>query len=245
MKSLLNSSASHKIHKGDFNIDINFPGLALKDGTDKRGLGQLGRFDHGRLKPGVFVAMHPHVNDEILSYIRRGKLTHEDTEGDKTVVTNSKIMMMNAGKGIYHQESIGEDGNDVDMLQIFIRPSVTGLKPQVQFYDFEDPFSLNEWRIIAGPSNQNPPLKINSEVSVFDARLSNSKIVPPNVQEKTYVLYVFEGKITVEGIKMDAGDLMVYEKEKIMAISEATSDLVLFELDLEATYTREGMYSGV
>ena len=244
MKSLLKASASHKIHKGDFNIDINFPGLALKDETDKRGLGQLGRFDHGRLKPGVFVGMHPHVNDEILSYIRKGKLTHEDTEGDKTVVSSTKIMMMNAGKGIYHQESIGEDGVDVEMLQIFIRPSTTGLSPQVQFYDFKEAYSMNVWRTIAGPSNQNLPLGINSEIYVHDIRMENKQIDLPNTG-KTYILYVFEGTVTSKDLHLETGDLMVYEKETITIESNNTSDLVLFELDLEATYSREGMYSGV
>lgn len=246
MKSLLTSSASHKIHRGDFNIDINFPGLALKNNPNSdRGLAQLGRFDRGRLKPGVFVAMHPHANDEILSYIREGELTHEDTEGDKTVVTNTKIMMMNAGKGIYHQESIGDDGRNVDMLQIFMRPSVVGLKPQVQFYDFKSPLSINEWRTIAGPSDQHPPLSINSEASVCDTRLESSGIDLPNLDGKTYVLYVFEGTITAGDTPMETGDLLVYEKETIHAQSNAISDLVLFELDLRATYTREGMYSGV
>ncbi|MFS4418515.1 pirin family protein [Maribacter sp. 2307ULW6-5] len=245
MKSLLRASASHKIHKGDFNIDINFPGLALTNSADKRGLAQLGRFDRGRLKPGVFVAMHPHVNDEILSYIRKGDLVHEDTEGDKTTVTNTKIMMMNAGAGIYHQESIGDNGQDVDMLQIFMRPAVSGLKPRVQFYDFENAYSINEWRTIAGPSHQNVPLEINSELSVYDARLQNQSLALLNQIEKTYVLYVFEGKVNVEGIALLTGDLMVYQDENMRISANGTADMVLFELDLKATYTREGMYSGV
>lgn len=244
MKSFLRSSSSHKIHKGDFNIDINFSGLAVLDRTDKRGLGQLGRFDRGRLKPGVFVGMHPHVNDEILSYIRKGELVHEDTEGEKTTISNTNIMMMNAGKGIYHQESIPEDGEDVDMLQIFMRPSASGLKPEVQFYDFENAFSLNTWRLIAGPSNQQVPLKINSEVFVYDTRIDKPLNLPNSVN-KTYVLYVFEGKILTQDMTLATGDLLIYENEDIKVDTDTNTDLVLFELDLKATYTRDGMYSGV
>lgn len=244
MKSLLKSSASHKIHKGDFNIDLNFPGLAVLDRTDKKGLGQLGRFDRGRLKPGVFVGMHPHVNDEILSYIRKGELVHEDTEGDKTTINNTKIMMMNAGKGIYHQESIPKDGNEVDMLQIFMRPSSVGLKPEVQFYDFEEAFSHNKWRLVAGPSNQEVPLKINSEICVRDTRI-DKPIDLPNYEGKTYVLYVFEGNLETPDMSLETGDLLVYENEDIKVNPIKSSDLVLFELDLNTSYSRDGMYSGV
>lgn len=245
MKSLLKSSAALKIHKDDFNIDINFPGMAVMDRTDRKGLGQLGRFDHGRLKPGVFVAMHPHVNDEILSYIRKGNLIHEDTEGDKTTISGTKIMMMNAGKGIYHQESIPDDGNEVEMLQIFMRPSATGLKPQVQFYDFNETYSKDKWRTIAGPSNQDALLKVNSEVSVFDTRIENGSIKSLNENGKTYVLYVFEGNVQTDGISLETGDLLVYENEQLTITSQAVSDLILFELDLNAIYSRDGMYSGV
>ncbi len=244
MKSLLKSTNAQKIHKGDFNIDLNFPGLAVLDRTDKRGLGQLGRFDRGRLKPGVFVGMHPHVNDEILSYIRKGELVHEDTEGDKTTISATKIMMMNAGKGIYHQESIPEDGKEVDMLQIFMRPSSIGLMPKVQFYDFDEVFSLNKWRLVAGPSNQEVPLKINSDVSVFDARI-DKQVDLPNNKDKTYVLYVFEGNINTGNMTLETGDLLVYDNENIKASPKEKADLVLFELDLNVQYTREGMYSGV
>lgn len=245
MKRVLESSAAHKIHKGEFNIDINFPGMAVMDRTDRKGLGQLGRFDHGRLKPGVFVAMHPHVNDEILSYVRKGNLVHEDTEGEKTVIHSAKIMMMNAGTGIYHQESIPEDGENVEMLQIFIRPSAIGLKPQVQFHNFKEKFSKNTWRMVAGPSNQDVPLKINSEISVYDTRIENGTIESLIANGKTYVLYVFEGNIETDGIPLETGDLLVYENERITISSEGTTDLVLFELDLNATYSRKGMYSGV
>jgi len=244
MKSLLKSSNAQKIHKGDFNIDLNFPGLAVLDRTDKRGLGQLGRFDRGRLKPGVFVGMHPHVNDEILSYIRKGELVHEDTEGDKTIIKNTKIMMMNAGKGIYHQESIPDDGREVDMLQIFMRPSTTGLTPEVQFYDFDKPYSLNKLRLVAGPSNQDVPLKINSEVSVYDTRIDRPLDLPNN-DGKTYVLYVFEGEINTQNMSLETGDLLAYDNENIKVNPGEQTDLVLFELDLNATYSREGMYSGV
>lgn len=54
-----------------------------------------------------------------------------------------------------------------------------------------------------------------------------------------------EKRIEISGIPVETDDLLVYKNERITIASEETSDLVLFELDLNATYSRDGMYSGV
>jgi len=33
-----------------------------------------GRIDHARITPGTLIPMHPHQNDEILTYLRNGKV---------------------------------------------------------------------------------------------------------------------------------------------------------------------------
>lgn len=244
MKTIIRQELAHQIHKGDFNIDIHFPGLTLKNHTEERGLAQLGRFDHGHLKPGVFVGMHPHKNDEILSYIRSGNLLHEDTEGKSQILSNTKLMMMNAGSGIYHQESIPEDGQEVDMLQIFLRPAEDDLIPKVQFSELSKAYSLNGWRKIAGPTGKNVPLEVNSDVTIYDTRIDQT-ISSISETNKTYLLYVFNGKVTIGETILEKGDSIIYEDEVIQITPEITSDIVLFELDKNKPYSRNGMYSGV
>lgn len=251
MRAILRKEQAHQIHKGDFNIDIHFPGLALSNHTEKRGLAQLGRFDHGNLLPGVFVGMHPHKNDEILSYIRSGALTHEDTSGERAVVSNKKLMMMNAGSGIYHQEQIPENGEAVNMLQIFLRPDKEDLEPTVQFSELDEAYSHNTWRLVAGPRNSNANLKVNSEVFLYDMQLqANHSAVASPIEEvikedKTYLIYVFSGAVLVNNEQLNAGDSYIYEQEKPTIEAIATSDLLLFELNKHMPYSRKGMYSGV
>jgi quercetin 2,3-dioxygenase len=140
------SEATQKVRRGLFNIDLNFPGSGLQNPNDERGLAQLGRFDFAHLYPGVFVGMHKHQNDEILTYMREGEMIHEDSTGKMVTISNKKLMMMNAGSGFFHQESIPENGKEVRLLQIFMRPENENDEPQVSFYDFDEAYSINKWR---------------------------------------------------------------------------------------------------
>jgi quercetin 2,3-dioxygenase len=96
-------------------------------------IGPLSRVDHAFLDVGTLVPMDQHRNDEILSYMWRGLMVHEDSTGRRVELTPSRLMMMNAGRGFSHEEST--PGVPVEMLQIFIRPQATDLEPSVQFHE--------------------------------------------------------------------------------------------------------------
>jgi redox-sensitive bicupin YhaK (pirin superfamily) len=141
----------HIINQGRFIIRAIAPGLKLNNPTDN-GIGPLGRVDHATLAPGMIVRMHPHQNDEILSYMRRGTMVHEDTHHNKVPIHGSYLMMMNAGSGIMHEESVpADDTETVEMLQIFIRPQADDLEPRVQFHQFNAVSSTKALRLVGGP----------------------------------------------------------------------------------------------
>jgi redox-sensitive bicupin YhaK (pirin superfamily) len=124
------------------------------------GFYNLGRFDDAHLKPGAFIGMHPHKNDEILTLMRSGTMLHKDSTGKVVPVTPQNIMMMNAGRGIHHEESIPADKykDDVRLLQIFIRPENENTPPQVQFANAGE-LVPNQWRLVAGLKKAMPHLK--------------------------------------------------------------------------------------
>lgn len=245
MKHIHTNNESQKVRRGLFNIDLNLPGVGLNNPNDQRGLAQLGRFDFAHLYPGVFVGMHQHQNDEILTYMREGEMIHEDSTGHKVTISNKKLMMMNAGSGFEHQESIADDGKEVRLLQIFIRPENESYQPKVSFYDFEEAYSINNWRLIAGYDKEISPLVINSKANVWDTRLEKSTIELPNLNEKTYLLFVFKNTIEVnDETILYEGDSLIYKNEELRIKTENFADLVLFELEEKAKYIRNGMFSG-
>jgi redox-sensitive bicupin YhaK (pirin superfamily) len=230
---------------GGFGIEILFPGKAI--GSEDSGIGTVGRIDQATVTPGTLVPMHPHQDDEILTYLRSGVVEHKDTEGNIEVITNKRLMMMNAGSQFQHEELVLPEGGVLTALQIFIRPEIGGLKPQVQFHEFPDVISRNEWRTVAGKGD-GFPLQIRSDTWIYDMRLEQGKqqslpVLP--LTDATCLVYVFDGSLAVnETTVIQKGESLVIENEEIRLKSVEDCDIVLFVTDRNATAFKEGMYSG-
>jgi redox-sensitive bicupin YhaK (pirin superfamily) len=191
--------------------------------------------------------MHPHRDDEILTYLRSGRVKHMDSEGITETISSSKLMMMNAGSRFYHEELVLEEGGVLEGLQIFLRPELSGLTPQVQFYDLPETFSSNGWRKIAG-KGEGYPLEIRSDTQIQDIRLekdSNETLPIDPGEHQSLLLYVFDGKIKVNNeIILGKGESVLIENTSPAFKALERSDVVLFVTNKQATYFEGGMYSG-
>jgi redox-sensitive bicupin YhaK (pirin superfamily) len=230
---------------GGFGIEILFPGKGI--GSEDSGIGTIGRIDQATVTPGTLVPMHPHQDDEILTYLRSGVVEHKDTEGNIEVITNKRLMMMNAGSRFQHEELVLPEGDVLTALQIFIRPETGGLTPQVQFYEFPNVISLNKWRAVAGKGDSFP-LQIRSTTWIYDMRLEQGTqqslpVLPTSTT--TCLVYVFNGALLVnENINIQKGESLVVEDEKILLKAVEDCNVVLFVTETNTRVFKEGMYSG-
>ena len=78
---LITASLKHAYGNAIFHIDMLYPGEVLS--KHDTGFYTIGRIDHARFGPPGFIPMHPHRNDEILSYIRSGEGVHKDSAGNE------------------------------------------------------------------------------------------------------------------------------------------------------------------
>lgn len=241
MKQKLSQRAFH----GHGPIQILYPGEQIS-GTDT-GIGSIGRIDHARVRGRQYIAMHPHVNDEILSYFRTGEVEHIDSEGFKKTVGGKRLMLMKAGKEFYHEEYIHGEKEPFEGLQIFIRPGKKDLTPQVIFQDLDELHSEDHWRLIASPSSETP-LQFSSQTWIYDVKLSagSSIALPPfPVPQATALLYVFKGAIeTDEAISLQQQEALVFANEYLMIHALNEAELVLFFTDENSAIYKQGMFSG-
>ncbi|MBW7974155.1 pirin family protein [Bradyrhizobium sp. BR 10289] len=225
-----------------FSLEIIHPGLTL--GTDDSGIGAIGRIDRARIHPGHTIAMHPHRDDEILTYVRVGSMLHKDTVGNREEIRPARLMMMNAGHTFQHEETIlGTEPQEA--LQIFLRPHAPSLEPKVQFRAFSEATSRDVWRLLAAP--EGAPFEVRAQAWVHDIRVAAGKTVSlPLIPTPGAVrlLYVFSGEIGVGAWRLQTGEGAFLAEDEVEVAATTESDLVLFSTDAGAPVFKGGMFSG-
>lgn len=185
----------HSKKVGNSHISILYPGLYLSEGDT--GYYSIGRIDQANIGTGAVIKMHPHINDDILSYFRSGKVKHTDSEGFEEFITPGRLMLMKAGKIFHHEEAVHDN---VEGLQIFIRPGQKDNQPEVIFDELEEVYSENKWRLIASPNKERTKLQLSSDTYIYDMLLTKEhhSALPKTPQPDVHcLLYVFQGEATV------------------------------------------------
>lgn len=230
---------------GNSSIKVLYPGKAIN--SVDSGVGSIGRIDHPIFTDNKFIGMHPHSNDEILSYFKSGKANHKDSEGVNKTIGGNILMLMRAGKVVYHEEEILGKQEIFEGLQIFIRPRAKDLETKVIFETFDESNQINKWRLIASPSEETK-LQFTSSTWIYDLQLKSGYINElPNLYENnlTFLLYVFKGSILVnENIRLEKMDSVLSKNESLKIKANQNSELVLFVTNEDAELYLDGMYSG-
>lgn len=241
MLQKINSSA----FRGNGPIRILYPGLILEEGDT--GLGSIGRIDHATFRGKHHIAIHPHVNDEILSYFRTGKVQHHDSEGFQETIGGGRMMLMKAGKFFQHEEDIDGTAEMHEGLQIFIRPGEKDLKPQVIFHDLEKLYSDQQWRLLASPA-AGSAFQFSSRTWIYDKRLAagtSARLPDFPAQQLTGLLYVYQGAVIVnKDIHLKKEEGLIFRDEVFEVKTTSGAELVLFLTDEQAPIYKGGMYSG-
>jgi hypothetical protein len=90
--------------------------------------GALRVWNDDKIDPKSGFAPHSHADMEIITYVREGAITHEDSMGNRGRTEAGDVQVMSAGSGVTHAEYNLEDG-DTRIFQIWIVPKVRGGPP--------------------------------------------------------------------------------------------------------------------
>jgi quercetin 2,3-dioxygenase len=82
------------------------------------------------VKPSSGFGTHPHNNMEIITIILEGALEHKDSMGTGSVIYKDEVQVMSAGSGITHSEFNPSKVEEVKLLQIWIFPKESNIKPR-------------------------------------------------------------------------------------------------------------------
>src|SRR6201994_148993 len=91
-------------------------------------VGALRVWNDDEIAPGTGFPAHPHADMEIITYVRTGAITHQDSLGNKGRTEAGDVQVMSAGTGIRHAE-YNLEPTLTKIFQIWIQPTTQGGQP--------------------------------------------------------------------------------------------------------------------
>jgi redox-sensitive bicupin YhaK (pirin superfamily) len=197
----------------------------------RMGQGALRVWNDDEIAPGTGFPAHPHSDMEIITYVRKGAITHQDSLGNKGRTEAGDVQVMSAGTGIRHAE-YNVEATPTTLFQIWIEPTRRGGQPSWGAKPF--PKSDRSGRFVtlaSGFANDNDALPIRTDARVLGLTLKAGERAeyPTDASRKLYLVPA-TGKLDVNGITIDARDGAAIGDETLIRI-EALEDSEIVMVD--------------
>lgn len=96
---------------------------------DNMGHGALRVWNDDEIAPNTGFPAHPHANMEIITYVREGAITHQDSLGNEGRTEAGDVQVMSAGSGIRHPSTISSRPRHASSRSGSSRPRAAGSRP--------------------------------------------------------------------------------------------------------------------
>ena len=174
---------------------------------------------------------HPHSDMEIVTYVREGAITHQDSMGNQGRTEAGDVQVMSAGTGVRHAEYNLEDERTT-LFQIWVQTDRPGAKPSWGAKKFPKEERDGSFAILAsGFAEDSDALKINAAARVMGATLKAGQGAELTLDPARHVYLVpVNGPIEVNGVRAEARDgVAVTGEERIEIRALEDTEVVLVD----------------
>ena len=162
---------------------------------------------------------HPHRDMEIITYVREGAITHQDSMGNKGRTAAGDVQVMSAGTGVRHAEYNLED-EKTTLFQIWVQTDVPGAEPGWGARAFpKDDRAGTFVTLASGFAEDNEALKINAAARVLGATLKAGEQAELSLDPARHAyLVAVGGAIEVNGRRAEPRDGIAVTGEETLTI---------------------------
>lgn len=203
---------------------------------DRVEFGALRVVNDDRIEAGKGFGAHPHDNMEIITYVRKGAITHRDSMNNEGRTAAGDVQVMSAGKGVFHSEYNSEP-EDTTLYQIWIEPNQRDVTPRWDQREFpKEPVKDSLPVLVSGQPEHNDTeaLVIHQDAAIYGGTLAKGTRIAQGIKHQAYVL-VSVGKITLNGQRMKQGDGAEVVHEKTLQMT-ADTDAEVLVIDVPAIH---------
>ena len=151
---------------------------------------------------------HPHADMEIITYVRKGAISHRDSLGTEGRTVAGDVQVMSAGTGITHAEYNLED-EELHSFQLWIMADRKGIAPRWGERTF--PTEARDGRFVVLASGRDEvqdadALRINADARVLGATVKAGETVTYDLGGRKGYLVPATGKVEIEGETVNTRD---------------------------------------
>jgi quercetin 2,3-dioxygenase len=202
------------------------------DGNPANGrLGALVVWNDDEIAPGTGFGRHTHADMEIVTYVRQGVVTHEDSTGNIGRTVAGDVQVMSAGTGISHSER--NDSNDtLKLFQIWLLPHQRGGRPRWDSRSFPKADRAGRLIVLASGDPKNAQaLLIRADARVLGATLlAGTTVTHAPARFRYTYLAPARGVVLVNGQRVAVGDgIGAIDEPELTITAEEDTELVLVD----------------
>lgn len=193
--------------------------------------GNLRVWNDDTIQPKTGFPPHPHANMEIITFVRKGAISHRDNLGNSGRTEAGDVQVMSAGSGIAHSEYNMED-EATQIFQIWILPDEAGGQPQWGARPFPKGDRAGKFMTLASGIDGDDALPIRARARVSGAalRAGESTTYALGRDRKAYLVPA-TGKVEIDGQTIDARDgAAIADQDEVVIKAIEDSEVVLVDV---------------
>ena len=201
---------------------------------EKMGWGPIRVWNDDIIAPNSGFPPHPHADMEIITYVREGAITHQDSLGNKGRTEAGDVQVMSAGSGVRHSE-YNMESEETRIFQIWIEPSARGAAPSWGAKPFPKGERSGQFVALAsGFADDAGALPIRTDARVLGATLKAGEEAQYEIgNTRLGYLVPARGAIEINGVKLDARDGAAIRNEAVLHV-KALEDAEIVLVDSAA-----------
>ena len=178
---------------------------------------------------------HPHRDMEIVTYVLRGELEHQDSMGNRGVVGPGGIQYMSAGTGVRHSEFNHSKTDELHLVQMWVMPARAGEEPRYGQAQFDTAERSDRWLTVAsGRAHDNTAVRLRQDAAMHVSRITPGAALEYAFDAERYgFLFVADGSVSLNGELLTAGDAVRMHALPRLAIA-GEGELVLWDVPAAA-----------
>jgi redox-sensitive bicupin YhaK (pirin superfamily) len=185
--------------------------------------------------PSMGFGTHPHENMEIISIPLSGALRHQDSMGNKHIISTGEVQIMSAGSGITHSEYNDSSSEDVNFLQIWVLPKERDITPRYDQKLFDEGNRKNRFQLLVAPENSEETVLINQDAwfSLADIEAEKQVVYEKNDKKNGVYFFVIEGNVNIDGNAVKKRDgLGIVDGKTYPIVAQSKAQILAIEVPL-------------